>query len=1614
MTDKQTIDLIIQTQLKGGRSLQEITQSIEKLEAALRDQAQAAERGEGSFKKLQAAQAALAEVQQELAARRDTITSTTGKLTAAVERQERAFQKAQKAFSDYQAKIKGDATAEQTARLEELRSKVDRQKAAWNTAAAAVEANREALRRAGADVSDLAADLAKVDAALLRNATAADRAKKALIDFADVNERAAQQAALLRRFQEGNAADARLAAEQQRKAVESVAQAEADRLAIIQRTAQAEQRQRGSDALAAEQAALREAADLQKRYRQELEQQAAASRRAEQAEADRLATLQRIAQAEQGQRGADALAAEKAALSEAAAVQRRYNQEIEAQAAAARKAEQAEADRLAIIQRTAQAEQQARGRLVAEGELQNIRDAEAALARYNEEKAKAAKRDEALSKSAKDAEDTALSYKGLARAAGDLTPRVQTLQDALEQMRNPGAAARTTLSGVSTEVQKLANEIAASGGKVESYRATLAQLNAAQDALSSQAGLIDNFVKQRNALQAAQKEFVSARDEVLRLAAALRQGGEGADALAKPLAEAQARLKAADAAIAAQVKSFQNSKQALADAGINTKNLADAQRTLTENTKRLTDATKQLNEAQKQVATPATPARTAGGGGFALFNDEGRTTLSLAQRIRGEILAMGAAFIGLYGVIDLARTSLQAYNAQQNLASTLGFAFGGDQQLVGQQLEYLREQADRIGVSYEAASKNFARFSAAAVKSGASVQETNFIFEAFAETGRVIGLTPDELNGIFNAIGQSFSKGKIQAEELRQQIGERLPGAFAFAQEALRKQFPDLNKALEEGKVGAENLVLIAESVRKAAAEQLPKAIQSLDAEQQRFNTSVLFFKKEIADAGFADAYLNLLKELQDFFRSEDGRAFAQAVGGAFASVADAVRVTIEVAREFSEVLKALGYVVALVAGNKLFGAIVAGLAAQKVAFLAASPAAAAFTAKLAAIPAVAGAATLALRILKGTLVALNVAAAAFILGTFLRDQFEIVELAGINLVINLQKTWTYIKFGAQELWEAIPILASNAFAAVFNTATRWLRDMLGIFGEFARVLGLDKVVADVNKALDTLTMRTQSVTTARTSQLRQQRAEELAQIEKIGREMMVDAIRRRQTTQAVATPNATATAFPGARSGSNNQNNDKAAEQAAKRRENEIEALNKQLDSLDARLDRAQGDNLARQLEAIDTQYRALAKRIAEIGGREAVDLGARWGTLYAEARNAAIEKFNEQRTKAEESLLSKIEQLEAQAGKKQEENLGRRIKAISDGQQALLRDLEAERDILVANGRDTAAIDELIRRAEAGKQALVVAEAEKFNKEELAKREKEINDILTVRKELIDQVKQAQQEGQITDVEAQDRIRAIVEQSQPRIDSVAESARIFAENLRGAVSDTAIDAFIAKLDAARNSGARLTGELNNTQRVIRDGLLNALDAGVGAAVDALSQMAMGTMKVGDAFKAMGRAALSVLAQVVRELAVAAIRASILRAITGGGGGPVSWGGEALSPTMHSGGVVGAVANRRRAVSPTWFANAPRYHSGGIVGLRPDEYPAILQRNEEVLSRSDPRNVMNGGLQPAAASSGGSVRVVLVDDPKRAAEQLAGADGEQVVMRHIRSNLPTLRTMLK
>jgi tape measure domain-containing protein len=1465
--DRKEIELLIRANLKGGRDLKAITESVAALKKAIESQAAAAKRGESSYEGLKSSLEALKGVQEELSAR-SKLLKRFEDLAAAVkasnERVDQArakYEALNKTLKDVEASGK-TVTATQQQSLTRLSASLDKAQKRVETYSRSYEDIRTALQATGIATDNLAAANATINSSTLQAATAVARLNTEFEQYSDNLRRGREEAAklakqqeLLERLQAGNAADARLGVQQQIERAKGL----------------------------------------------------------EQVEANRLAALQELGRVQRAASGKDAAASELAA----------------------------------------------------------IRDSEKFLREYNEQKVRSAALDAGLRKTADDAEAAARQYSTLARASTNLRPRVVSLAEAIEQIRNPAAATAQTLDGVEKQISDLAAGIGKINGPIADAADQFRKLQAAQKAIGQQASLLDDFRNQTAALREVRTELSAARGQVAQYAAELRKGGEGAQQFVKPLAEAEARLKRSAAALREQIAVTRQSREALRQAGVDTGNLAAAQDRLVQGARAATAATQSLTAAVKQYGVASEGVKRN-----SIFGDEGRTTLSLAQRIRGEILALAAAYVGLQGVIGLAAGSLKAFNQQQALSSGLVFALGDDQKAVAEEIQFLVRQADRLGVSFEEASKSYAKFAAAAVKSGAPLQEVRFIFESFAETGRVLNLTPDQLNGLFNAIGQSFSKTKIQAEELRGQIGERLPGAFAFAQEALKDFFPDLDKALEQGQVGAENLLLIAESVRKAAASSLPTAIRSLDAEQQRFNNSVLFFKKEIADAGFADAYVNLLKELTTFLGSEDGKNFARDISGAFIGVANALRTVVALFVEFRAELSAVGGALLALAGVALFGKVIAGAVAAK-----------------AALTGVA----VALTLVQKAMLVFSAFVIGWNIGAYFRDKFVEVRLAGIALVVGFAEVWSRIKFGAMELWENLPRLAANSFRSLIKLFTNiFVRPFLRLTRLVADALKLDAVVSGIDKALGAITLTLNDQITDRTAAIRKEAEDDLKRIRDIGDGLVQDALRA-PVVKPVATPGGPTTS-PGRRAGKNTG----PSEGEIAKRQRQIEAITRALETLDAKIDRTQTDSLANQLSAIDTEYAALARRIRELGGTEAVAFLQQLEASVGQLKLQTTRKFNDRILAEQEALLSKIESAEAAAGRRDKGALDARLKAIADSYAGTYRDIAEQRAKLEANGRDTAPADESKRRLDAAVAELTILERQKFFKDELARRETQINDLLGTRAQRLKTIEEQFDAGLLTQQQADDQQRAVIAELQPQIEALVVLGQNFATSINGAFDPAALQEFLARLSLAQAGAARLNLELDRTGNIIRSGIGQGVTAAIDTLYESLLNAAQATSDWGDVFDNVGKSILQTLANILREIGAAILKQQILIALRAVG-----------VPVAHSGMVVGAGSNRNRNVNPGLFATAPRYHSGGIVGLAPDEYPAILQKNEEVLSTSDPRNVLNGALKQGSTQPQ-SQRFVLVDDRSRVAEAMAGSEGEAVTMVHLRKNIPTLRQMLK
>lgn len=193
---------------------------------------------------------------------------------------------------------------------------------------------------------------------------------------------------------------------------------------------------------------------------------------------------------------------------------------------------------------------------------------------------------------------------------------------------------------------------------------------------------------------------------------------------------------------------------------------------------------------------------------------------SMQMQILTFAAALGAGGIGLSNLvsrfIDVARETNRVTTALKNVS-------GGMAQFAENQ-RFLLVMAKKYGLEINALTGNYAKFTAAASISGMSMMDQRKIFESVSRAVTAFGMSADDSNGVFLALSQMMSKGKISSEELRLQMGERLPIALQAMAKAAGTSVAGLDKLLKQGK-------LMSADVLPKFAEALNEMIPNVDTD---------------------------------------------------------------------------------------------------------------------------------------------------------------------------------------------------------------------------------------------------------------------------------------------------------------------------------------------------------------------------------------------------------------------------------------------------------------------------------------------------------------------------------------------------------------------------------------------------------------------------------------------------------------------------------------------------------------------------------------------------------------------------------------------------------------
>ena len=171
------------------------------------------------------------------------------------------------------------------------------------------------------------------------------------------------------------------------------------------------------------------------------------------------------------------------------------------------------------------------------------------------------------------------------------------------------------------------------------------------------------------------------------------------------------------------------------------------------------------------------------------------------QAMQAQILTFAAALgVGGIGLSNLVTRFIEVAKETNRVTTALKNVSGSMSKFADNQ-RYLLDLAKKYGLEINALTGNYAKFTAAASISGMSMQEQRKIFESLSRATTAFGMSAEDSNGVFSALSQMMSKGKISSEELRLQMGERLPIALQAMAKAAGTSVAGLDKLLKEGKL---------------------------------------------------------------------------------------------------------------------------------------------------------------------------------------------------------------------------------------------------------------------------------------------------------------------------------------------------------------------------------------------------------------------------------------------------------------------------------------------------------------------------------------------------------------------------------------------------------------------------------------------------------------------------------------------------------------------------------------------------------------------------------------------------------------------------------------------
>ncbi|URL59625.1 phage tail tape measure protein [Luteibacter flocculans] len=262
------------------------------------------------------------------------------------------------------------------------------------------------------------------------------------------------------------------------------------------------------------------------------------------------------------------------------------------------------------------------------------------------------------------------------------------------------------------------------------------------------------------------------------------------------------------------------------------------------------------------------------------------TSITTLNKAAAGLVGFEAIKGGVQSLLDAQKAAQQVH---YSLVSATGSTTAADAAY-----KAVSATAEQLGLDLRTSALGFSSMSAAASANGVAMHDQQALFEGLARSATVLHLSSEQTGRAITALSQIFGKGKIQAEELRQQLGDAIPGVVPRFQQAVMamtrgtdlagKSFDQL---LQSGDITVQRFLPALIQSLNDTGRGAEQAAGGLNASVNRLSSEWFRLKTDLSGGLFSDAatasidlVTHNLEHLADVAGITGGLVVARLAGG--------------------------------------------------------------------------------------------------------------------------------------------------------------------------------------------------------------------------------------------------------------------------------------------------------------------------------------------------------------------------------------------------------------------------------------------------------------------------------------------------------------------------------------------------------------------------------------------------------------------------------------------------------------------------------------------------------------------------------------------------------------